>query len=509
MRSNKVRALVVAVAASALALVVASSAAGLVQVVTTQPVPATDASGMMLTVESTGNAGSSYGNLGYWTSPIDSSGLVYWFNKPVRITDFAFPDTANGPTTFQSATFGRNIGAGYSAQAPLAGQFVLSYDGVYSIVATGNDTVDDIRGEVIPAFGIDQQNPVVTTDRVPFYTGNPTVTVTATDTISGISGIVFDVNGVANDAWAPEFPDPIFSTGFSFFGEGIHSFSWTAFDNAGNEVHGSEMFTIDNTPPSTVSDAGAVYNGPAVIHLTATDSAGGSGVAHTYYILDGAPQVEGTTVNVPAPVNGSVVHTIEFWSVDGVGLVEVHVSGSFTVNSQHTITATQSAHGSVAPAGTAVINLGAGATYTITPDVGYHIADVNVDGVSVGAVGTYTFTNVTANRTIAATFAANAGPVSTTGIRLSSAQVLYGARIFLTGTVQPNAAGQRVTLQRRSSTSTTWVNLTNSVITLNSSSVYYFAFSTTPRGTWYFRTVYPGTSTVAGSTSVSLRLIVR
>ena len=44
------------------------------------------------------------------------------------------------------------------------------------------------------------------------------------------------------------------------------------------------------------------------------------------------------------------------------------------------------------------------ATYTITADACYAIADVLVDGVSVGAVGTYTFTNVTMNHTISATF---------------------------------------------------------------------------------------------------------
>jgi hypothetical protein len=50
---------------------------------------------------------------------------------------------------------------------------------------------------------------------------------------------------------------------------------------------------------------------------------------------------------------------------------------------------------------------GGGRAFTITPDVGYHIVDVLVDGSSVGAVPTYTFTNVTANHTISATFAIN------------------------------------------------------------------------------------------------------
>jgi hypothetical protein len=50
---------------------------------------------------------------------------------------------------------------------------------------------------------------------------------------------------------------------------------------------------------------------------------------------------------------------------------------------------------------------GASQTYTITPAAGYHIADVLVDGTSVGAVTSYPFTNITANHTISATFALN------------------------------------------------------------------------------------------------------
>src|SRR4029079_9394505 len=51
------------------------------------------------------------------------------------------------------------------------------------------------------------------------------------------------------------------------------------------------------------------------------------------------------------------------------------------------------------------VDYGADQTFAITPAVGYHIADVLVDGTSIGAVGTYTFTGVTAGHTIAASFA--------------------------------------------------------------------------------------------------------
>ena len=70
----------------------------------------------------------------------------------------------------------------------------------------------------------------------------------------------------------------------------------------------------------------------------------------------------------------------------------------------HTITATAGAGGSINPNGAVVVAEGADKTFTITPSNGYQIADVKVDGTSVGAVSTYTFTDVQGNHTIEATF---------------------------------------------------------------------------------------------------------
>ena len=74
----------------------------------------------------------------------------------------------------------------------------------------------------------------------------------------------------------------------------------------------------DTTAPTTVSDAKATYDSSATIKLTATDNTDGSGVAHTYYVLDGAAQAEGTSVSTS--VAGT--HTLEFWSADVAGNIE-------------------------------------------------------------------------------------------------------------------------------------------------------------------------------------------
>src|SRR5262249_60811314 len=63
------------------------------------------------------------------------------------------------------------------------------------------------------------------------------------------------------------------------------------------------------------------------------------------------------------------------------------------------------ANGAISPNGGVTVAYGGSQSFTITPDLHYHVADVLVDGVSVGAVTSYSFTNVTADHTIAASFA--------------------------------------------------------------------------------------------------------
>jgi len=82
------------------------------------------------------------------------------------------------------------------------------------------------------------------------------------------------------------------------------------------------------------------------------------------------------------------------------------ISATFAVNT-YTITASAGANGSIAPQGAVSVNHGSDQTFTITPAAGYHVADVLVDGTSAEATTSYTFTNVTANHTISATFAVN------------------------------------------------------------------------------------------------------
>ncbi|GAB1417969.1 hypothetical protein MASR2M12_07340 [Bacteroidales bacterium] len=118
------------------------------------------------------------------------------------------------------------------------------------------------------------------------------------------------------------------------------------------------------------------------------------------------------------------------------------ISASFAINT-YTITATAGANGSIAPSGAVTVNHGENKTFTISPNAGYHIADVLVDGISVGAVSSYTFSNVTANRTISASFAINTYTITATaganGSIAPSGAVTVNHGENKTFTISPNA----------------------------------------------------------------------
>lgn len=78
--------------------------------------------------------------------------------------------------------------------------------------------------------------------------------------------------------------------------------------------------------------------------------------------------------------------------------------------SDFVITASAGPGGSISPAGAVSVGYGRDQAFAITPNAGYRVADVVVDGASVGAVTSYVFTAVAADHTIQASFAAEPGP---------------------------------------------------------------------------------------------------
>ena len=119
-------------------------------------------------------------------------------------------------------------------------------------------------------------------------------------------------------------------------------------------------------------------------------------------------------------VNGKKADTPFYLSANnGIGVGNANATHGphllqVKVDEVRAITATAGDNGRITPTGDVAVPKGESKTFTITPDSGYHIKDVLVDGKSVGAVGTYTFENVVDNHTIHATFARKHTPTPST-----------------------------------------------------------------------------------------------
>lgn len=100
-------------------------------------------------------------------------------------------------------------------------------------------------------------------------------------------------------------------------------------------------------------------------------------------------------------------------------------NGGSQYGTDHTIRASAGTNGTISPVGWTSVGEGGEQTFTITPDAGYAVAKVLVDGRSVGAVTSYTFRNVTQDHTIEAVFMkANGNPQ--TGVTVTRSTIGCG-----------------------------------------------------------------------------------
>lgn len=125
-----------------------------------------------------------------------------------------------------------------------------------------------------------------------------------------------------------------------------------------------------------------------------------SGYTFTGWSGTGLDGENNMTVTIPTGSTGNRIYTAH-WRYNGSG-------HSY---SYYTIKATAGAGGSISPSGNVSVREGRDQTFTITPDKGYAVANVKIDGKSIGAVKSYTFENVRRTHTIEVIFMkANGNP---------------------------------------------------------------------------------------------------
>jgi hypothetical protein len=173
------------------------------------------------------------------------------------------------------------------------------------------------------------------------YGSPPLTTSDAQGAYNGAAEINFMITesgnkvGIGRTFYKLDGADPVSNSKVVVSAGGSHDLEFWSVDQYGvSEVsHNTVYFTVtaDTTPPTTTSNAQALYYQGANITLMATDDSA-TGVKNTYYTLNGGLAQTGTTVNVPA-TPGNFNYTLVFWSVDWSGNIETQHSVNFTVKS--------------------------------------------------------------------------------------------------------------------------------------------------------------------------------
>ncbi|MBO7481023.1 MAG: fibronectin type III domain-containing protein [Bacteroidales bacterium] len=172
----------------------------------------------------------------------------------------------------------------------------------------------------------------------------------------------------------------------------------------------ADQTIVSGTMPAEDKEVTVTYN---AITFTITATAGANGTITpngAVSVNEGADQSFAIAANtgyhiVSVLVDGESVGAVESYTFPNVN-ADHTIEATFEANT-FTITATAGENGTITPNGEVSVNEGSSQTFTIAANAGYHIADVLVDGESVGAVESYTFPNVIANHTINATFEVN------------------------------------------------------------------------------------------------------
>ncbi len=253
-------------------------------------------------------------------APADASGIL--------------PLADMGPSSFTSCDVTVNGvegpigGAGWAFDA----MTMISANGGATLARPSSLTAAGTAFVVTEPGGVDRVPPTTVSDVVSSYDNVAIAHLTAVDNPggSGVAATHYRVDGGATQTGVV-VTIPTY---------GPHALTFWSVDNAGNveTAHTTSLMVNDTIPPTTVSDAATTYAGPASIRLTATDNAGGSGLAATYYIVDGV--VRQTYVGAPVTVTSAGSHTMTFWSVDNAGNVEATRSASFAIVGVRRTTAT-------------------------------------------------------------------------------------------------------------------------------------------------------------------------
>ena len=327
----------------------------------------------------------------------DSAGAVF---------SYTFPNVTGNhviEVTFESAL-------PYTVTATSGGHGAISPSGAVSVYKGGSLTFTMLpdEGYQVADFVVDDDTPLGALDTFTSedVTGDHTIHVTF-EIVTEFFTITTEVEG--EGTITPEGPVDVYEGGNQTFTmEPAEGYALTDVEVDGVSVGAVTTYTFADV--SADAHIKAIFE-PAVTYTITVEVVGNGTITPSEgTITDGEIKViQGESLTFTMTPAGG--YELAYLEVDGAFLelgttytfadvTDDHtISVTFEGVVSYTITATLEGEGTITPS-SADVNEGESKTFTITPVAGHKVADVLVDGASVGERGTYTFTDVAAPHTI-------------------------------------------------------------------------------------------------------------
>ena len=344
---------------------------------------------------------------GYYIASITVDGVTTNYTQvdALTATTYTFPAISASHVinaTFAQMMFNITVNAGANgAISPAANPYAYGATPTFTITPNSGYIISDVTVDGASVGAVSSYTfQALTADHTiaaTFAANVFTITATASNggTISdaGAQTVAYNANKTYTITPATGYHvSDVYVDGASVGAVTTYTFNNVAANHTIYAVFAVNEYTVTVTDPSN----GSITPGTITVQHNATPA----------FVITPDPgyrvstiKVNNTNVNLNNVPNVNGVYTYTFSSITSNQTLTATM-----VAKTYTITATANANGSITPSGVATVNHGASKTYTIAANPGYVIDQVTVDGMSVGATNSYTFTNVVANHSIQASF---------------------------------------------------------------------------------------------------------
>lgn len=372
--------------------------------------------------------------------------------SPVQFTD----RSTSADPSFPVNSWNWDFGDGSASTAPNPSH-VYTTPGTYSVTLT---VENDYRVNTTTKVGYIIVKPPVEASFIADRTvGAAPMTVLFTDTSTGDPTV-----------WAWDFGDGTNSTDQNpahiYTASGLYNVTLTASTPYSSNTTTQVGYIQVYVPPVanfTPTSAGGV----SPIWVDFTDTSSGCPTEWSWSFGDGwTSSQQNVTHGYGAPGDYTVTLTVR--NPAGEDTESRTITAAVETR---TITATAGTGGTITPGGPVLVQKGGSQVFDITPNTGYHVVNVLVNGVSQGAIPQYTFTDVTMDQTISASFAINTYTIT------PSWEYSHGQDSISPNTVQTVTHGGSTSFKMTAKFRILEVRVDGAVVKTNPSSPYWYHFT--------------------------------